>query len=46
MSRCFRCGETRTCREFDGAHVCDACVSLIIREFLVKREEFGELIRS
>lgn len=42
--RCERCGKPGS--DIQGeAILCDTCISLVIREWKIKHEEFGELAR-
>ena len=48
MTRCARCGNLRDCqtRTVYAIALCGECLSLVIREWHIRREEIGELLES
>ena len=42
-TRCSRCDQMKPCSRWDAVQLCAACVLLIIREWSIRHEEFGEL---
>lgn len=44
--RCLRCASEREdVIVFGAIRVCKACLLLIVREWLIKNREFGELVK-
>ena len=41
--RCDRCGETKPCEIFDTVVLCDPCLVMVLKEWRIRRMEFGEL---
>jgi hypothetical protein len=41
--RCERCGTDQNCERFDALVLCEACLLLILKEWRVRRSEFGAL---
>jgi hypothetical protein len=43
LVRCDRCQDAKDCERFDTVTLCDDCLILILREWRIRRREFGEL---
>lgn len=44
--RCHRCGEERQCSTWEHIALCIDCVTLILREWAIKRQEIGQLTEA
>lgn len=44
--RCDRCGEGNDCETFGGIPLCEECIVLVVKEWRIKRDEFGALTHA
>lgn len=44
--KCNRCGDAGQCEKYGNVHLCEPCLILIVEEWHIRQQDFGELVQS